>query len=337
MKLYFCFNLAIIIFVLIIDIELIKTECPINHIIKPCVCTTYLRRDTIYCGGNNYIDLENIFNNISKHTSKEKKHFYTFQLNNTAINELKENTFKDITFDEILIQDCNNLTKLTENTFQNNNFVTKIFYLQRNTKLIQTENYSIFNVLSKFVNIEFIFLNDNNVKEIPSNAFKPFNGFQNKLKEIYIRDKVLKNLGENSFFSLDSLTTLSFFGTSINSIPKNAFNFEKYSNQTLNINLYNNPINSTSFAFNSLIYTKRPTHLVLSSNNITYLDEKIFLPFFGENNGNLLYLLNVRIDCMDCRNYWLIKYKEYISKIYYMICSNGNQFQNGKNFKDCQN
>ena len=120
-------------------------------------------------------------------------------------------------------------------------------------------------------------------------------------------------------------------------IPKNAFNFKNPSNETLYLSLFENPINSTSFAFNSLINSKRPIRLNMSFTNITYLDEKIFLPFFVKNNKNLLYLFGVKIDCMDCRNYWLIKYKEYISRISQMKCSNGNQILNKKNFKDRQN
>ena len=40
-------------------------------------------------------------------------------------------------------------------------------------------------------------------------------------------------------------------------------------------------------------------------------------------------------NCSDCRNYWLIKYPKLLAQIFYMKCSNGNDFLNNNNFQNC--
>ena len=51
---------------------------------------------------------------MSLKLSKKNKHFYCFKLNDKAINELKENTINDITFDCICIKACINFTQIMD-------------------------------------------------------------------------------------------------------------------------------------------------------------------------------------------------------------------------------
>jgi hypothetical protein len=55
----------------------------------------------ISCGGEKWFDLKHIFETIDQKLNKTEKYFKSFHLNNTEVYELKENTFYEITFDEI--------------------------------------------------------------------------------------------------------------------------------------------------------------------------------------------------------------------------------------------
>jgi hypothetical protein len=74
--------------------------------IKPCICV----KDKIYpnvvnisCGGNENINLKRIFNELSINLEDGKKTFSSFYLNNTAISEITENVFEDITFYNVMM------------------------------------------------------------------------------------------------------------------------------------------------------------------------------------------------------------------------------------------
>jgi hypothetical protein len=67
--------------------------CPKPEVLKPCWCEF----SDILCAGNHTLDLKQIFKNISQSLAENEKHFRLFNLNNTAITELEENTFSDIT------------------------------------------------------------------------------------------------------------------------------------------------------------------------------------------------------------------------------------------------
>jgi hypothetical protein len=65
--------------------------------LKPCTCDA----KGISCGGNNAFNLKRIFEDIDQKLDKKDKHFKEFYLNKTAIEEIEENTFFEVTFDEI--------------------------------------------------------------------------------------------------------------------------------------------------------------------------------------------------------------------------------------------
>ena len=88
-----------------------SSGCPVPELIKPCVCEyKTFEGNGIRCGGHSDIDLVNIFQTLEKNLKKSEKHLSWFELNNIAINKLQDNTFADITFDGIDINNCNNLT-----------------------------------------------------------------------------------------------------------------------------------------------------------------------------------------------------------------------------------
>ena len=309
----------------------VSSECPAPALFKPCVC----KDNGIICGGHSDIDLVNIFQTLEKNLKKSEKHFDSLYLNNTSINELKENTFKDITFDQIRIEDCNNLSKIHINAFLETDLVTSILILHSNPALSSTDN-SIFNVFSKFVNLEELVLEYNNITEIPSNAFQRITGYQKKLESLTFCGKSFKKIGSRPFSLLKGLRTIMIFGTSLSYIPEYAFDFENDSDQQLKINFAGNKfLNGSSFQQDSLSHFKRPVHLDLSGEQIEYLDENIFKNFLNSNPHNEVDMSSIELDCDNCKNFWLTKHAIILKRISFLECANKKKLDDPDNFAEC--
>ncbi len=95
--------------------------CPAPEVLNPCKCDT----NGISCGGNDVINLKNIFKSIDQKLNESEKHFKKFYLNNTAITESKENTFYEITFNEIHIYNTKELKLIHTNANQRNDIIDK--------------------------------------------------------------------------------------------------------------------------------------------------------------------------------------------------------------------
>ena len=67
--------------------DMTSGDCPDSNLLKPYSCETNGDvnefRDLISCGGNEDIDLVQIFQTLSKNLPKDEKHFFEFFLNNT--------------------------------------------------------------------------------------------------------------------------------------------------------------------------------------------------------------------------------------------------------------
>ncbi len=73
--------------------------CPSPEALYPCICD----KNGITFGGTDALNLKHVFNNIDQNLGENEKYFKQFYLNNTAITEIEENTFFEVTFDEICI------------------------------------------------------------------------------------------------------------------------------------------------------------------------------------------------------------------------------------------
>ena len=311
-----------------------SSGCPAPELIKPCVCED----NGIICGGHSDIDLVNIFQTLEKNLTKTEKHFKSFYLNNTFITELKENTFKDITFDDVSIKYCENLSKIHTNTFAGTDSVTKVFRLSYNPKLSSSDN-SIFELISKFLNLELLYLQHNDITEIPSNAFKNLMGYQDRLSMVVISGKSIKKIGSRPFSPLRRLTHLIISYTSIDYIPEYAFEFEEESNQTLSLTFDDNIfLNNSSFHQDSFKHFKIPVFITLGepANHFEYLDEKVFKNFLNSNPQNGVEMRYQRIDCNNCKNLWLKNQDpDILQRLLRLKCSNKKALNDPDNFKNC--
>ncbi len=309
--------------------------CPAPELLKPCICNN----NEISCGGNDVLNLKHMFQKIDQVLADNQKSFKKFYLNNTAITELEENTFFEITFEEINITDAKNLEMINTLAFSSTNMITKILVIRNCPIFYAPPHYDIFFSISLMLNIERVVIENTNLTKIPSNAFRPVNGVQNKLSLLYIhQSSSIREIGNYPFYYLPNLIELSIEITSIDFIPSNAFHFQKEFNQTIRIWLDGLKLNGSSFALHSLDFLKRPAVLIFDgSQEMTYLNESIFAPFFEVNASNKVDLEeNFQLDCDDCRSYWINKESKYIDRIKIKKCSNGNDIRNSSNFSNCK-
>jgi hypothetical protein len=195
-------------------------------------------------------------------------------------------------------------------------------------------------MLNSLKNIHIILGQHLNITEIPSYAFGPDIG--NNLIFLGLPAAGIEKIGNYAFYELNNLEELDLDHNTIHFIPENAFTFKNYSDKHLLINLEGMySLNSTGFEIGSLSYIKRPTILKLKSNeNITYLKEEVFKPFFEANVENRVQLTDSYgkngIDCDNCKNYWLKKDPKYLIRTDLIKCSNGKYFEDRTNFNGCQ-
>ena len=316
----------------VVDITWSMTSyCPPAKLLEPCTCNS----GCIYCVGNEDIDLVKIFQTLENNLTKNEKHFNEFYLSNTFITELKENTFSDITFDNIHIHRCLNLKSIHKNAFTTTDQVINALYIEENP-LLSSPNNSIFEAVNKFTQLVTWSLSGNNITEIPSNAFK---NRQGQMKIITMYGQSIRKIGENVFSNFKNLERIHLIHTSIDFIPENAFEFKEESNQSLVLYISDNKfLNCSGFSEHSLTKFKRPTYIFLVHNtNFLYFDEKIFQPFFELNAKNRIFLSYGSVDCNDCRNYWLQKNPTLLKKVLDSSCTNSSKLiDDPANFANCK-
>ncbi len=111
--------------------------------------------------------MKHVFEAIDEKLKSNEKNFKRFYFNNTAITELEENTFYEITFEEIYIFNATKLKLINTRAFGATNLVTKIFkvnyinnytdFPKKRTALCSSPpEHDFFFMLSSMVNLEIL-------------------------------------------------------------------------------------------------------------------------------------------------------------------------------------
>jgi len=270
-------------------------ECPSPQVLNPCICfrDTDNNRRGINCGGNNAINLKQIFTKISSLLDKNSKNFERFKLNNTAISVLEDNTFSDITFTEIIIDDAKNLWRLLPNAFSPNNTQTIIDFQQSGDSLLGEDKYNddLFTALSSLNSVESILLNSYSLTHIPDGAFRPITGMQSNLTFLNFnsydnKPYKIKSIGNDIVYYLYGLREIYLNDQQIDHIPVNAFEFWRSSDYILFIYLNNNKLNDTSLEIGSFTNCQRPISIEFNNNQFTFLNQRIFENILKAHNTN---------------------------------------------------
>jgi len=217
---------------------------------------------------------------MSLNLEEGKKNFSTFHLNNTAISELPENVFENITFNQIEIKNAYNLSCIHTHAFtaMNNNLY---YFGISNTPLNNLlPDYDLFTAISSMSHLNSLEIKNTSITEIPDNAFKLTSGLQLYLSFVSIESHRLKKIGNHVFEYWPSLFHLSLANNSLNHISENLFNFTKSSLSSkgeLSLNLSHNHLNSLSFEMGSFGKLNKTTVLTFISSandeNITCYNE----------------------------------------------------------------
>ena len=210
------------------------------------------------------------------------KHFKLLYIYNDDIESIEENDFDGIRFDEIQIK-CPNLKRIHWNAFGQQAQYIKKFECRYSRKLTtkQNSNYDLFKLINSLVGCEEINM------ESFGNELQPIN--LNNLKRLKLNGGSLykiTSICSYAFYECNQIELIDLSNNEISCIGENAFNFRCENDKKLTIYLEYNQLNESCFALNSLSNFKRPTELSLTENDIYYLEEKVFKPFFDENQLN---------------------------------------------------
>ena len=251
-----------------------------------------------------------IFKFASNNLKSKEKHFKILKIN--SIKDLPENdylilnesSFSDITFDEF---NGENIQFIHNNAFDKTFKSIKYFTNSNGEINHRPPEYDIWNVLSKFVNAERITIKLN-ITEIPSIAFETTNKQHFKLKELYFGAKNKFTIRRMAFYNLNDLNYISLRANQLDHIDNEAFAFSKSSNHKLTVNFQdlNQLIYDNSFETNSFKGINRPVNIWFWTSNITNIKENIFKSVLNDKN-NFIQMTASYMNCIDCKNYWLIR------------------------------
>jgi len=150
------------------------------------------------------------------------------------------------------------------------------------------------------------------------------------------------------FDKMKGLESISLTNGSLNHIPSNAFKIEQTEANTgkgLDIRFIGNPLNGSSFelgAFTHPSLNERKISLRFNNNNITFLNETVFLPFLQNENNKIELISGNPLDCDDCRTAWFCKKLSEITRgelLARIWCKNSYTHPLAdckKNFKKCK-
>lgn len=293
-------------------------KCPsVSRVLHPCRCSN---DRIIICGEQIKYSLKHIFQDLSNSLSKNDKHFSDFVFENTVIEELEDNLFGDILFENITIINAKSLAKIKSNAFNNTAKSVRHFEQRGPTKLGNWYLNQLFDALSSLVNVRHISLELNSMKSFPSYAFTSENR-QSRVESFRLRADSLTQIPNYAFYELHNLKYISLKSDQISRIAAHSFDFEMPSNNIITIDLRGNQLTVSSFELEAFLGTKRPIHLWLQSNNLTHLDEKIFEPLLNSDQRNVIDLEDNPLIC-NCNMYWLLRDRDvYQSQLINGFCN----------------
>jgi len=261
-----------------------------------------------------------LFERVSTTLTINDKHFNTLFINNTAITEIEDDLFKDLTFNLIQLRDTTNLRKIHPHAFTAS-AATVLEFRQEGASLLGEDDADIpdlFTALSSFSNIKQIILQATKLRSIPQTAFS--NPNQNKLTHLEFSSGQIAQVGTHAFYYLTSLENLYLRKQQLSKISLHSFDFQKSNSIGLSVYLEGNGLEDAGVEVNSFTDTKRPISLYLGSNHLTHLTKDIFRPILAANNRTTIDVENNPFRC-NCEVSWLVRGKTmYSTRITNAVC-----------------
>lgn len=293
-----------------------------------------------YCYGDDF-DFREQFQNISQelNTNNASKNFFMADMWNFGVEEIPENAFLDITFEEVFIDNPISLQRLHRNAFNGttNELQGELFLWGGSSLLLQDQpnsDYDMWAAFSSLNNVQFLFLTFGYgmAHEIPNNAFRQINGPQNNLLDIVFEIGYnISRVGEYAFSQLTNLNdgTIDMSFIPIEHISPHAFDFAYENDRYVYVDLRYCSLTENSFDTGSFIGRNRPLIVYLSHNNIRYIRQEVFEDFFEGDHRSLLFIDDNPLNCDDTDPFrWLLlapNRNELMARIIYPYCANGTE------------
>lgn len=277
-------------------------------------------------------NLSKIFNSTSKNLAEDEKFFSFVELNITNANQtvLNNDLFADITFGALNV-DCPVDYSIQINQISNKAFGKSAQSLRTFSSLYcglkhSPPDYDVWKIFSSINKLQTLAVGLD-VDQIPSNAIKPIDGSQSKLKSLILSSERFLTVKSNAIENLVNLQSITIGKTKINKFEKESFKLNGKSDKILIIYFHELTLTGDSFengTFDGI--NRNKSVIVFQYTKINYLAEQVFKPFL-ENKKNLVQfslIFNPEIDCDDCRNYWIIR-DHLQEQIYYPFCKQNNK------------
>lgn len=239
-------------------------------------------------------------------------------ISSTDISIIDDNALGKASFEEIWIQSNTKLTKISKNAF--NKGPNKLV-IESNINL---DPGSLWALIKNLISLQEIVLTLNNIKELPSDAFKLNNSSEtSQLNTLVLTHNKIETIASNAFIGLPELNYINLEGNSIKQVADNGFSFSigPNNNEFIFINLYNNQLVENSFSANSFENENRvKIKLLLSQNPILSLSETVFGQLM--NNGlSQINVAGINFQCDSCMK-WLLNDKIRSNVLSEVTCSN---------------
>ena len=238
---------------------------------------------------------------MSKSLEDEEKHFKTLEVSSFVeskdfVNELKERSFADITFEQISVLGDVNVENIHVNAFGETSkriqsFVCESCFLKNIQSL-----YPI-NRLPKLKSLAIGFNNT----DIPTNAITT-------QVHILLISGTTFTIRYGAFQYLNHLTTIGIPFAFVKKFQRESFRFIKPSNQTLTISFMSTFVKADSFENGTFNYLQRPVNIMFEFDSATdYIPENVFKSVLDNKQNKITFFRNSRISCENCGNQWLIR------------------------------
>ncbi|XP_074596773.1 uncharacterized protein LOC141851874 [Brevipalpus obovatus] len=297
------------------------TSCP-----SPCNCSvdTYSNANLnfsivleIECPAEaKNVDLHEFF--LARSRVWDATKFDSVHIKRLPNSELKENFFGSFKFRYLRIAESN-ISMIHPDAFRSTINLTE-FNLINCTFSERLENGSeLFNAINRFKNLRIFRISRSNLKKVMSDAFSPSLG---KLAIVRLDNNEITEFGDRAVYHLYNLTWLDLAGNRLREINNETFLLPSVTDKPLQIDLDNNALTGHSFKEGSFSNVNRPIVLLLRSNKIEFLPEKVFLPLLKSSSFRVFPSKNKFI--CDCNNRWILVEK-YLSSLAHdeIICEDG--------------
>lgn len=251
------------------------------------------------------------------------RHFSKIRLIASLDNDssLEENVFGDITFDEFV---GTNITKIHTNAFNKTAEKITLFDCSGCNLNNLLPNYDIRKMANQMYQLKYFFIRMN-VPNIPTHFIEPINDHKSKLFYISIGSPQNWTIWPRAFENLNDIVLIQFSRTTINRFEKGAFKFYNKSVDPVygfQIGFYKCDVNGEIFqngSFDGL--EKIDTAVQFYDSDIDYLSEQAFSSLL-DNRSSFITMsmpvieVNSKIQCLNCKNYWIIKQHRNVQQAY---------------------